>query len=250
MHAGRRQEAFPAERLILALDVETAQGAEGLVNLLRGRVGAFKVGIQLFTANGPAVVRAIQEKGEKVFLDLKFHDIPNTVAQAVTQACKLGVFMLNLHASGGSEMMKAAAKAAKSLSPDRNSSRPILLAVTVLTSLNESILGEELSIQRSLREQVVHLAWMAQESGLDGVVASPQEIREIRAACGKDFLIVTPGVRPSWAAAGDQKRIMTPREAIEAGADYIVVGRPILAAPDPAVAASRIIEEIESARGN
>jgi orotidine-5'-phosphate decarboxylase len=250
MHAGRRQEALPAERLILALDVETVQGAEGLVNLLRGRVGAFKVGIQLFTANGPAVVRAIQEKGEKVFLDLKFHDIPNTVAQAVTQACKLGVFMLNLHASGGSEMMKAAAKAAKNLSPARNSSRPILLAVTVLTSLNESILGEELSIQRPLREQVVHLAWMAQESGLDGVVASPQEIREIRAACGKDFLIVTPGVRPSWAAAGDQKRIMTPREAIEAGADYIVVGRPILAATDPAVAASRIIEEIESARGN
>ena len=250
MHSGRRQEALPAESLILALDVETMQGAEGLVNLLRGRVGAFKVGLQLFTANGPAAVRAIQEKGEKVFLDLKFHDIPNTVAQAVTQACKLGVFMLNVHASGGSEMMKAASKAAKNLSPARNSSRPILLAVTVLTSLNESILGEELSIQRPLREQVVHLAWMAQESGLDGVVASPQEIREIRAACGKDFLIVTPGVRPSWAAAGDQKRIMTPREAIEAGADYIVVGRPILAAPDPVVAASRIIEEIESARGN
>jgi orotidine-5'-phosphate decarboxylase len=232
------------EKLILALDVETADEAAKLVNLLQGRVGAFKVGLQLFTAHGPAAVKMVQEKGQRVFLDLKFHDIPNTVAQAVTQACKLGVFMLNLHASGGSEMMKAAVKAAKNAPPAGKASRPILLAVTVLTSLNESILGEELAIQRPLREHVAHLAWMTQESGLDGVVASPQEIREIRAACGEDFLIVTPGVRPSWAATGDQKRIMTPREAIEAGADYIVVGRPIIAAPNPAAAADRMIEEM------
>lgn len=232
------------EKLILALDVETADEAAKLVNLLQGRVGAFKVGLQLFTANGPAVVKMVQEKGQRVFLDLKFHDIPNTVARAVTEACKIGVFMLNLHASGGSEMMKAAVKAAKNASPAGKASRPILLAVTVLTSLNESILGEELGIQRPLREHVAHLAWMTRESGLDGVVASPQEIREIRAACGENFLIVTPGVRPSWAATGDQKRIMTPREAIEAGADYIVVGRPILAAPDPAEAADRIIQEM------
>ncbi len=249
MSSGGRQKGLPGEKLILALDVGTADEAAKLVKLLQGRVGAFKVGLQLFTANGPSLVRIIQEKNAKVFLDLKFHDIPNTVAQAVTQACKLGIFMLNLHASGGSEMMKAAVKTAKNNPPTGNAFRPILLAVTVLTSLNESILGEELAIQRPLREHVVHLAWMAQESGLDGVVASPQEIREIRAACGEDFLIITPGVRPSWAAPGDQKRIMTPREAIEAGADYIVVGRPILAAPDPARAADRIIEEIESARG-
>jgi orotidine-5'-phosphate decarboxylase len=236
-----------SEKLILALDVETSDEATRLVDLLRGKVGGFKVGLQLFTANGPTVVKRIQEKGEKVFLDLKFHDIPNTVAHAVTEACKLGVSMVTLHASGGSDMMKAAAKAARNWNLKGNSTRPILLAVTVLTSLSESILGEELAIQRPLREQVIHLAWMAQESGMDGVVASPQEIREIRAACGRNFLIVTPGVRPSWAAAGDQKRIMTPKEAIEAGADYIVVGRPILAAPDPVMAASQVIAEIESA---
>jgi len=235
------------ERLILALDVETIKGAEEIVDLLRGKVGAFKVGSELFAGAGPSVVEMIQRKGERVFLDLKFHDIPNTVAKAVAQACRLGVFMLNLHASGGSEMMRAAAAAAQRASADSKGSRPHLLGVTVLTSLDESILREELGVQRPLREQVVHLAKMAQEARLDGVVASPQEIHEIRAACGKGFLIVTPGVRPSWAAAGDQKRIMTPKEAIEAGADYIIVGRPILAAPDPGAAAHRILEEIQGA---
>jgi orotidine-5'-phosphate decarboxylase len=233
------------EKLILALDVETQREAEEFVSLLRGKVGAFKVGVELYAGNGPAVVEMICDTGEKVFLDLKFHDIPNTVAKAVAQACKLGVSMLNLHASGGSEMMRAAFAAAQNVAVEGKQARPLLLAVTVLTSLNESILKEELGIRRTLREQVVHLAQMAKDAGLDGVVASPQEIPEIRAACGKNFLIVTPGVRPSWAAAGDQKRVMTPREAIQAGADYIVVGRPILAAPDPAAAAARIIEEIE-----
>jgi orotidine-5'-phosphate decarboxylase len=235
------------KKLILALDVENQREAERVTDLLRGKVGAFKVGSELFTANGPAVVEMIQEKGEKVFLDLKFHDIPNTVAKATEQVCKLGVFMLNLHASGGSEMMRAAHAAVQNAAAQTKRARPILLAVTVLTSLNESILAQELSIERPLSEQVAHLARMAQDAGLDGVVASPQEIREIRAACGKDFLIVTPGVRPVWAAAGDQKRIMTPKEAIQAGADYIVVGRPILAAPDPAAAAERILSEMGEA---
>jgi len=233
------------EKLILALDVETQREAEEFVDLLRGKVGAFKVGAELFAANGPAVVQMIQDKGEKVFLDLKFHDIPNTVAKAVTQACKLGVFMLNLHASGGLEMMRAATAAAQKASADSRGSRPYLLGVTVLTSLNEAILKEELAIHRSLREQVVRLAEMARDAGLDGVVASPQEIHEIRAACGNGFLIVTPGVRPTWAAAGDQKRIMTPKEAIQAGANYIVVGRPILASPDPVAAVDQILEEIQ-----
>ncbi|MDH7498873.1 MAG: orotidine-5'-phosphate decarboxylase [candidate division NC10 bacterium] len=234
------------EKLIIALDVETLQEAEKLIDLLRGKAGAFKVGSELFAAAGPAVVEMIHGKGEKVFLDLKFHDIPNTVAKAVVQACRLEVFMLNLHAWGGSEMMRAAAAAARRASANSKDSRPHLLGVTVLTSLDESILNKELGVHRPLREQVVHLAKMAKEAGLDGVVASPQEIREIRLACGKDFLIVTPGVRPAWAAAGDQKRTMTPREAVEAGADYIVVGRPILAASDPFSAASRIIEEIQA----
>ena len=231
------------EKLILALDVETAEEAARFVDLLKGKVGAFKVGSQLFTGNGPAVVEMIHGQGEKVFLDLKFHDIPNTVAGAVTEACRLGVFMLNLHASGGSEMMEAAVAAAHKMArPGRP--RPILLAVTVLTSLNAMALRQELAIERPLGQQVVHLAQMAKRAGLDGVVASPQEIREIRAATEPGFLIVTPGVRPTWAAAGDQKRIMTPKEAIEAGADYIVIGRPILSAPDPAAAAEKIIEEI------
>ena len=233
-------------KLILALDVKTQREAEGLVDLLRGKVGAFKIGMQLFTAHGPPVIDMVQGKGEKVFLDLKFHDIPNTVAGAVAEACKLGVFMVNLHASGGSEMMSAAAHAATRAADESGQPRrrPFLLAVTVLTSLNQAILKEELAIQRPLGDQVVHWARMAREAGLDGVVASPQEIREIRAACGKDFLIVTPGVRPTWAAAGDQKRVMTPKEAVEAGADYIVVGRPILAAPDPAAAAASILREM------
>lgn len=232
------------EKLILALDVENRREAEVWVNRLRGRVGAFKVGYQLFVAEGPSVARMIRDKEERVFLDLKFHDIPNTVAQAVKEACKLGVFMVNLHASGGSEMMRAAAEAARKWTAQSGAPSPKLLAVTVLTSLNEATLRDDLAVGRPLREHVVRLATLAQKAGIDGVVSSPQEIRDIRLACGANFLIVTPGVRPTWAAAGDQKRIMTPREAIEAGADYIVVGRPILAASDPVMAAERITEEI------
>lgn len=237
-------KASTRERLILALDVGSVEEAEGLVDLLGDYVGAFKVGSQLYTAHGPKVVEVIQGKGGRVFLDLKFHDIPSTVAAAAAEAVKLGVFMFNLHASGGLEMMRKAIEAAKKAAGRAKREKPLVVAVTVLTSLDEVALGEELGVGRPLRDHVIHLAKMAHGAGLDGVVASPQEIEDIRAACGQEFLIVTPGVRPEWATLGDQKRVMTPGEAIAAGADYIVVGRPILQAPDPVEAARRILKEM------
>jgi len=232
--------ADPNNRLIVALDVATLPEATGLARQLGPHVGAVKIGSQLFTAAGPAAVRAIRELGLPVFLDLKFHDIPNTVAGAVTAARRLGVWMLNVHCSGGAAMMAEGAKAVREESP---SSRPLLLGVTVLTSFDEASHKATLGTVRPLREQVQHLAQLAQASGLDGVVASPHEIVDIRRACGPAFLIVTPGVRPAEADRGDQRRVMTPGEAIRVGADYVVVGRPILAAKDPAEAAQRIADE-------
>jgi len=236
--------ADPRKRLILALDVGSIEEAVNMVEHLRDYVGAFKVGNQLYTAQGPKVVEAIHGKGGRVFLDLKFHDIPSTVGAAAAAAVKLGVFMFNLHASGGLEMMRRAIEAAEKAAREAKREKPLIIAVTVLTSLDEVELGEELGVGRSLREHVIHLAKMAQRAGLEGVVASPQEIVDIRAACGQEFLIVTPGVRPQWATLGDQKRVMTPGEAIAAGADYIVLGRPILQAPDPLEAARRILKEM------
>ncbi len=226
--------------VILALDFPALAPAKDIVRRVAPHLAAVKVGNQLFTAEGPSAVAAMREMGLQVFLDLKYHDIPNTVAQAVASASKLGVWMVNLHASGGAEMMRAAAAVA---------GRPIVLGVTVLTSLDEAMLQSTLGTTRTLRDQVTHLAREAQAAGLDGVVASPQEIREIREACGTRFLVVTPGVRPVDTAHGDQKRVLTPGEAIGAGADYVVIGRPILAAPDPLEAARKIVEDCERARG-
>lgn len=226
------------EKLIVALDVSTLKEAESLVKTLSRHVNIFKIGKELFTAAGPEAVRMVQSHGAKVFLDLKFHDIPNTVASAVQAAARLGVFMVNVHCLGGTAMMRKAAEAVKGLS--KNS--PLLLGVTILTSMAEKDL-KQAGIHKKLKDEVCLLAKLAKKSGLDGVVASPQEIQLIRKACGKDFLIVTPGVRPSWAALGDQKRVMTPREALEAGADFIVVGRPITKHADPADAARRILNE-------
>ena len=233
--------------ILVALDVESAAKAVDLANQLRGSVGGYKIGKQLFTAAGPAVVRELTSRGDRVFLDLKFRDIPNTVAGAVESAVATGAWMVNVHASGGSAMMRAAADAAARSAGALDRPKPLIIGVTVLTSMTDAAL-QEIGVQRSMIDQVVLLARLAKSSGLDGVVASPQETRAIREACGNDFQIVTPGIRPrqgSGQAADqhgkdDQARTLTPAEAIAAGATYLVIGRPITSAPNPREAAERI----------
>jgi orotidine-5'-phosphate decarboxylase len=215
-----------------------------LVCELKDLVGIFKVGHQLFTAYGPDIVRRIIGLGGHVFLDLKYHDIPNTVAKASAEAVKLGVSILNVHALGGFDMMKAAVEAVGETAMRRNIPVPVVLAVTVLTSMDEMSLRRELKITRSLPRQVSHLARLAQRAGIHGVVASPQEVKMLRREVRGDFIILTPGVRPDWADRNDQKRIMTPGEAVQAGADYIVVGRPVLKSGDRKEAVLKIIDEI------
>ncbi len=237
------------EKLIVALDVETAREAREFFAMLGEHAGMFKIGSQLFTAAGPELAREIVGAGGRIFLDLKFHDIPNTVAAACCEAARLGVSIFNVHAAGGGEMMRRAVEALNETAARESLARPRLIAVTVLTSADANLLNE-IGIQSSLREQVVALARLAERCGIDGVVASPHEIAPIRAAVErKDFIIVTPGVRPARAAHDDQKRVMTPAEAIRAGADYIVVGRAILNAPDPARAAQEILAEMRKAEG-
>jgi orotidine-5'-phosphate decarboxylase len=233
-------------RLIFALDVDSFEEARGWVDKLHGKVGAFKVGKQLFTRCGPDVVRMVRERGADVFLDLKYHDIPNTVAMAGIEALRLGVWMFNVHALGGGEMMAKLVAEVDKVCPRGTKGRPLLVAVTILTSSTDATL-QAIGIDRPVREMVPRLAQLAQAAGMDGVVASPQEVGLIRQACGKDFAIVTPGVRPTDASLDDQKRVMTPGEALHAGADYLVIGRPISAAPDPAAAADRIVAEMRGA---
>ncbi len=232
------------DRLVLALDVDSDKEALTVVDELKESVGLFKVGHQLFTAYGPDIVRRIISKGGKVFLDLKYHDIPNTVAKASAEAVKLGVSIFNVHALGGLDMMKAAAESARETAEKLGLPAPIALAVTVLTSMDEKNLRRELKITRSLQREVAHLARLAQRAGMHGVVASPREIKMLRRAVRGEFVILTPGVRPAWASKDDQKRIMTPGEAIAAGADYLVVGRPVLKAGDRKEAVRKILEEI------
>jgi len=236
--------SMPKDRLVLALDVDNDREAMSLVAELREAVGIFKVGHQLFTAYGPDIVRRIIGAGGKVFLDLKYHDIPNTVAKASAEAVKLGVSIFNVHALGGQDMLRAAAESARETAARHGLPVPVLLAVTILTSMDDRSLKHDLKISRTLPRQVAHLAKLAQRSGLHGVVASPQEIGMLRRAVRGPFIILTPGVRPSGTAVDDQKRIMTPAEALAAGADYIVVGRPILKAPDRRRAVDQIVAEI------
>ena len=227
--------------ILVALDVDTPAKALALADALRGAVGGFKIGKQLFTAAGPDMVRQLNARGDRVFLDLKFHDIPNTVAGAVQSAVGTGAWMVNVHASGGSAMMKAAAEAAMKAAASSGAAKPLVIGVTVLTSMTDTAL-KEVGVNRPMVDQVVHLATLAKTSGLDGVVASPQEITAIRAACGPDFQIVTPGIRPAdQQGKDDQARTLTPAEAIQAGATYLVIGRPITGAPDPRKAAEAIL---------
>jgi len=229
------------DRLIVALDVSSATQARQIIQSIGESANTYKIGKQLFTAEGPQIVRDLVSSGRKVFLDLKFHDIPNTVAAAVTEAAKLGVSMLTVHASGGSKMLKAAAKAAA-----QSASKPLVLAVTVLTSLSAADLSE-VGFKGNVITEVIMLGSLARNAGCGGLVASALEARELRRELGEDFAIVTPGVRPAGTAVGDQARVLTPKEAIAAGATYLVVGRPILQAADPAQAAKEIVREIGEA---
>jgi len=238
------------DQLLIALDVESAAKALELADALRGVAGGFKVGSRLFTLEGPSIVRALVERGDRVFLDLKFHDIPNTVAASVAAATALGVWMVNVHASGGTRMMQAASDAAYEAAARAGSSRPLVIAVTVLTSMNARTLAE-IGVGRPVIDQVLALAGLAQAAGLDGVVASPQETAAIRRQSAATFAIVTPGIRGGAAAAGtdDQERTLSPAEAVAAGASYIVVGRPIIAAADPRAAAEGIAAQLSGPTG-
>jgi len=234
------------QRLIFALDVDNLEDARNWVAKLQGQVGVFKIGKQLFTRCGPEVVRLVQDGGCDVFLDLKYHDIPNTVAMAGLEAQRLGVRMFNVHALGGFEMMAKLVAEIDRACPRGNPDRPILLAVTILTSSTEETL-RRVGIDRPIQVMVPKLARLAKDAGMDGVVASPKEVGLIRDACGDDFLIVTPGVRPTFASQDDQKRVTTPGDALRSGADYLVIGRPISAAADPVLAADMILQEMQEA---
>ncbi|MCH2176032.1 MAG: orotidine-5'-phosphate decarboxylase [Lentisphaeria bacterium] len=227
--------------VIVALDYDTPQQVQNLLDQLSGTIRYFKVGKQLFTQNGPSIVKMLKDQNYKIFLDLKFHDIPNTTAQAVRSALELGVDMVNVHASGGSEMMRRSAEAAKETNPDA-----LLIAVTVLTSMDQNALSE-LGLSVSPQEQVIRLAKLAQSSGIDGVVASAKESSLIREACGVDFNQVLPGIRPRGADVQDQKRVLSPGEAAAQGAQYLVIGRPITKAESPAASAEAILKEIAEA---
>ena len=234
------------EKIIVALDVETADDAREIIAELRDTVGAFKIGSQLFTAAGPSFVRELTEAGIKIFLDLKFHDIPNTVANAAVEAARLGVWMLNVHTLGGSEMMKRTAEEVRGVCEKENLAKPLVIGVTILTSSNDATLAE-VGINAKVEVEVERLATLAADCGLDGVVASPHEAEALRkAVTDPDFLIVTPGIRPRSATKDDQKRVKTVAEAIESGSDYLVIGRPIIEAADRARAVQEIIREIEA----
>lgn len=230
----------PSERLIVALDVSSSTEAARIVTSLGETVKTYKIGMQLYTAGGPQVVRDLISSGKHVFLDLKYHDIPNTVAGAVREAAQLGVSMLTVHAAGGSRMLKAATEAANN---DSHKRAIDVLAVTVLTSIDEKQLHET-GVSGELLDQVLRLGRIALDAGCSGVVSSAHEVRKLRNSLGKNFLAVTPGVRPAGAPHGDQARVVTPAEAVAAGATHIVVGRPITGAADPAAEARKISEEI------
>ncbi len=240
-------EAF--ERIICALDVDNAEGALALVEKLQGHVGLFKVGLQLLMAEGPQVVSRLLDAGAcRIFLDAKLHDISNTVAGAMRGVVRQGAWCVTVHASGGGAMLRAAVRTARETAEAENRERPRILGVTLLTSLGAETLHDEMQVDRAVPEYVANLACLARQSGCDGVIVAPPEIEVVRRAVpDPDFLVITPGVRPAGAAVGDQARVMTPAEAVRRGADYLVIGRPITAAPDPVAAANAIAAEIAAA---
>lgn len=234
----------PKNKIIIALDFEELDRARELVVLLKDHVGAFKIGKQLFTRYGPESVRLIHGHGGRVFLDLKFHDIPTTVAKASREAARLGVFIFNIHALGGFDMMQQAVDTISRIEPFLSSDKPKILAVTLLTSLGPEDL-KRVGFSDDTDGLVIRLARLAKDAGVDGVVASPQEIKAVKKQCGEQFLVVTPGIRPEASLPYDQKRIMTPRAAVRTGADYIIVGRPVTQASDPLAVVKKIIAELE-----
>lgn len=235
--------SHPRDRIIFAMDVEHFSEAQHWVDILKDQIGMFKVGKQLFTHAGPKVIDMIRKKNQRIFLDLKFHDIPTTVAKAGEEATKLNVAMFDLHALGGLEMMQKTVEASRSTSKELRVSRPLILAVTILTSMDEDGL-KEVGIRGPILDEVGQLALLAKKAGVDGVVASPKEIGIIRQRCGDDFLIVTPGIRLPSDKKDDQRRTLSPKEAVSAGASYLVIGRPIKEAEDPLEAVRRIVEDI------
>lgn len=238
------QPVDPKEKIIVALDTADMRFAKKLIRTLKDTVKIFKVGNEFFTAHGPKAVAVVKEAGAQVFLDLKYHDIPNTVAQSARAAARLGVFMFNVHISGGLQMMQETCVAVCDESRKANVALPKLIGVTLLTSLSQGEVTNQIGLLQPIEELVLSYAEMAQKAGLDGVVASAREIKPIRNRLGSEFLIVTPGIRPSWAERGDQERVMTPKEAIDLGANYLVIGRPITQAKDPAAAAAQIYAEL------
>jgi orotidine-5'-phosphate decarboxylase len=235
------------ERLIVALDVDSLDEARRLIEELRQEVGLFKVGLELYARYGTAMFDVMREEKVPYFFDCKFHDIPNTVAGASRALVGKGIFMFNVHATGGSEMMKAALSAVAEEAKTKSVARPLIISVTVLTSINREILEAELGVQQTVEETVDSLALLTQKAGLDGVVCSAHEVESIRRLCGPEFLIITPGIRPAWSGGDDQKRIVTPAQAMKNGSSYIVVGRPITREKNKADAARKIVEEMDSA---
>lgn len=238
------------DRLILALDMPSADEALNLVDGLEGRLAWAKVGLELFTAAGPDVVRQLRRRGLRIFLDLKYHDIPNTVARAAEAALDLGVSMFNLHAAGGQDMMAQAVAIVAQRAETTGLPRPLVVAVTVLTSLDQQALNQQVGLPGTVEAQVQRWALAAQAAGCDGVVASPREVVLVKVACGRSFVTVTPGIRPAGGPSGDQRRTMTPGEAVLAGADYLVVGRPVTRAVNPAAALDQILREMKEASGH
>ncbi|MBD2597835.1 orotidine-5'-phosphate decarboxylase [Nostoc spongiaeforme FACHB-130] len=231
------------DKIIVALDVPDLEGAIALIDKLES-VSFWKVGLELFTSTGPEILEILKSRQKRIFLDLKFHDIPNTVAGACRSAARYGVDLLTIHATAGRDALKAATEAAQTGAAQAGVQPPKLIAITLLTSISARQLAFDLKIPLELPEFALEMALMAQESGLDGAVCSPQEVAQLRQTCGDEFLFVCPGVRPTWADKGDQKRSLTPSQAILAGANYLVIGRPITAAPDPELAWKRISEEL------
>ncbi len=235
------------DRLVLALDVNTMEEAKKLVTELRDYVGVFKVGLQLYTSVGPDIIKMIQDEGREIFFDGKFHDIPNTVAKASANLIKHGVTFFNVHTTGGSKMISTCLKLARETAKSCGLPKPTVLGVTLLTSFGQKTLTEELLINRNIDDYVSQLASVAKESGLDGIIASATDVPKIKKACGEDFIILCPAIRPTWSVVNDQIRVVTPKDAIRTGVDYLVVGRPITSAKDRVSAAKLVLDEMQEA---